>query len=253
LHLVDRLVERRRARRQPDRPHGGEPCGIQVIGAFDVEGRRVVLPAHVDQPARVVRVPTAHDDDGVDAVDEVDERLLPQSGRPADGVDDPDVGVGVEAPDAGRDVGDQVRRRRGLTDDAEARTGVVRDVVHAADDVVAVEILDDAADLDMPRLADQQHVPALGLQGLRGVMRTTDQRAGRVDQRLVRGRQALPLRVADAVRRDQHHRRPGGDGARLLRRLPEAGRVEPPRDPGVMHEFAVDRDLRRVAHVRGGP
>jgi len=94
VHVVDCLVERRRARRKSHGTDAGKPLGIQIIGTFNVEGRRSVLAARLHEPPCVVRVPPTHHDDGVHTADEIEEGPLPKLCGLTHRIDEPNVGPG---------------------------------------------------------------------------------------------------------------------------------------------------------------
>ena len=95
MHLVDRLVERRCARRQSDRVDVIKPRGIQIIGTLDLEGWSLVFVTQMNQSPGVVRIPAAHDDDGVHAAHQVEQCALAKLGGLADRVDDANISQGV--------------------------------------------------------------------------------------------------------------------------------------------------------------
>ena len=96
---------------------------------------------------------------------------------------------------------------------------------------------------DVAGFADQQYVPPLGLQLQCGFVDSANQRTGRVNQFVVFSFQPMPLRIANAVRRDQDDRRPGDGIATVLGQVLKTCLGQTSDDLRVMDEFAVNRDL----------
>ena len=76
VHLVDRLVQRRCPRSESDSLDVVEPSRVQIIGALDVQGRRLMLVTELNKSTGVVRAASAHDHHGVHTAHEIERRPL---------------------------------------------------------------------------------------------------------------------------------------------------------------------------------
>ena len=90
---------------------------------FDVEGGDAALLGALDEAAGVVGVAAADDDEDVDLFEQAFEGGLAVFGGLADGVDEADEGVGVEAADLIEDGAGFAFGRGGLGDEAEFGVG----------------------------------------------------------------------------------------------------------------------------------
>jgi hypothetical protein len=110
-------------------PLGGDPSGLDTVDP----GQRGGTPGEL---AGVVAVRAADHDDDIGLTCEVPCGILTVLGRPADGVDEADVGLGELPPDESDQVPHILDRLRRLGGDAYARMRVEHgDVVIVQDDV----------------------------------------------------------------------------------------------------------------------
>lgn len=97
----------------------------------------------------------------------------------------------------------QIRRHRALAHHPESTLAVGSDRLRTAHDVVAIEISDDATDLDVTGAPDHEHKMPVHSQTPRVDLHLPHERTGRVDQLLPGRPKAILLGLADPVSGDE--------------------------------------------------
>ena len=249
LDLVEHIVGRRCAGREPHHVRGAEPLGADVRIGLHVMHARAVPTARPYQFARVVARPASDDDNDVGLARDVDRGGLPVFGRLADGVDEAHLRLREPPPDQIDEAPHFRDRLRRLGGHAEAWALFEREnVVIVKNDVEAIEIARQAADLDVIALPDDDDVIAVAGEGGDGLMRDGDERACGFYHREAQGAGAGDRPLGCAVR--GHHQRRRSDICDVVRD-PDPFRRERAEDRGVMDEVAENRERAGVCVLEG--
>jgi hypothetical protein len=247
---VDGFGEGAGAGGEADAVIGGEHVGAEIGGGFDVEGADAGVAGAGDELLGVIGIaPPYHDEDGNLFEESLEGGLTVARGL-ANGIDEADLGSGVEGADLGDDGASVVLDGGGLGHDADAGLVVTPHSHLSFDDVEAArgQIAGEAADFDVALFADDEDEEAGLGEGEGGVMGFTHEGAGGVNDLSGLGVSAGEegaFMVGDAVGGDEDLG--GGDGiggaAFGFFDLTEAAAGHFAHDGRIMDELAEDGDL----------
>ena len=144
-----------------------------------------------------------------------------------------------------------MRWHRSLADDTDALTIILLHGMDIRNHIKGIQIFNNSLHFNMPRLADQQHMAALSSQLHGSIMCSPDKRTGSVNQLLATQFQTGTFLVTHSVCRNQNDRSIRHFLSIHFRGLREACNIQLMNHTGIVNQFTMNRDLRRIRHPIG--